>query len=91
MARRVRARQTAAMHEWNMTLARAVDDATALDVAERLLLGFDHAALGGRVCWKWQLPDSLTEAVSYHHDPSQSPDNTMGRRVSQPYGPGPVA
>jgi len=64
-----------------MTLARAVDDATALDVAERLLLGFDHAALGGRVCWKWQLPDSLTEAVSYHHDPSQSPDNTMTAAV----------
>ena len=50
-----------------MTLVRAVDDAIALDVAERLLLGFDHAALGGRVCWKWQLPDSLTEAVAYHH------------------------
>lgn len=64
-----------------MTLARAVEDASPLDAAERMVLGFDHAALGGRVCVKWQLPDNLSEAVAYHHDPGQSPDNTMAAVV----------
>ena len=64
-----------------MALSRALASGLSLDVAEQSLLGFDHAALGGRVCRKWQLPDSLGEAVAFHHAPAQVPDNTLAAVV----------
>jgi HD-like signal output (HDOD) protein len=60
-----------------LALARAAETGSSLDAAERGVLSFDHAVLGGRVCWKWQLPDTLGEAVAWHHDPSQCPDNAL--------------
>ncbi len=36
---------------------------------ERELLGFDHAEVGGRVAEKWNLPPSLVETISEHHEP----------------------
>jgi HD-like signal output (HDOD) protein len=64
-----------------LALARAGETGDSLDAAERGILGFDHAVLAGRVCWKWQLPDSLGEAVAWHHDPSQCPDNALATVV----------
>lgn len=60
-----------------MALDRAAATGKPLDAAEREVLDFDHAALGGRVCAKWQLPESLIEAVTWHHDPGQCPDNAL--------------
>jgi HD-like signal output (HDOD) protein len=60
-----------------LALGRAGQAGVSLDAAERTALGFDHAVLGGRVCGKWQLPDSLGEAVAWHHDPSLCPDNAL--------------
>lgn len=60
-----------------LALGRTREQGCSLDGAERSVLGFDHAVLGGRVCGKWQLPDSLGEAVAWHHDPSQCPDNPL--------------
>ena len=37
--------------------------------AERELLGFDHAVLGGMLLRKWRFPESLEQAVWRHHDP----------------------
>ena len=64
-----------------MALDRAIETGSSLDVAEREMLDFDHGALGGRVCKKWQLPESLGEAVACHHDPSRCPDNVMAAVV----------
>lgn len=36
--------------------------------AERDLLGFDHAALGGHLLQKWQFPANLEKMVRYHHN-----------------------
>jgi HD-like signal output (HDOD) protein len=33
------------------------------------MLGYDHAALGGTLVQDWNLPASLQEAVTYHHNP----------------------
>lgn len=38
-----------------------------LVAAERAILGFDHAELGGLACEKWRLPPSLAAVVRYHH------------------------
>jgi HD-like signal output (HDOD) protein len=40
---------------------------------ERELLGFDHAAVGGRLLEIWQFPATLVESVRFHHDPASAP------------------
>ncbi len=41
-----------------------------IQVAERRLLGFDHAELGSALLRYWKLPDSLIQTVQYHHEPA---------------------
>jgi len=64
-----------------LALARAAATGGSLDAAEREVLDFDHAVLGGRVCGKWQLPDSLGEAVACHHAPNRCPENDLAAVV----------
>ena len=45
-----------------------------IEVAEREIIGFDHAQLGGALLLAWQLPDSLAETVRFHHDPFAAPN-----------------
>ncbi|MBI3776127.1 MAG: HDOD domain-containing protein [Gammaproteobacteria bacterium] len=45
-----------------------------IEVAERELIGFDHAQLGGSLLLAWQLHESLAEPVLYHHDPFAAPN-----------------
>ena len=45
-------------------------------LAERKVLNLDHAMIGKVLCDLWKLPESLTEVIFYHHDPSfASPEN----------------
>ena len=39
------------------------------------LFGFNHATVGGKVAEKWNLPNDLVEAISYHHLPEQAEIN----------------
>lgn len=39
-----------------------------LYMAEREVLGYDHAAIGKRLADSWNLPQSIVAAMSYHHD-----------------------
>lgn len=45
--------------------------------AEKELLQLDHAELASEVCKVWNIPDSLTKAIKYHHYPSRSQENTL--------------
>lgn len=38
-------------------------------VAEQQILSFDHATLGGYVARKWNFPQQIEDAVTYHHHP----------------------
>ncbi|WP_300158657.1 HDOD domain-containing protein [Solidesulfovibrio sp.] len=49
-------------------MRRAAAGREPLYLAERELLGFDHAALGGLLLQKWQFPANLEKMVRYHHD-----------------------
>ncbi len=49
-------------------MRRAEAEACPLHLAEREVLGFDHAALGGHLLQKWQFPANLEKMVRYHHD-----------------------
>lgn len=44
---------------------------------ETALAGIDHAALGAAMAQRWQLPSPLITAITYHHRPSQAPDNQL--------------
>ena len=41
----------------------------SFEVAERKVLGTDHAEIGARILSKWSLPDDLVHAVRWHHNP----------------------
>lgn len=49
-------------------MRQAATEHCPLVVAERAVLGFDHAALGGQLLCKWQFPANLEKMVRYHHD-----------------------
>lgn len=40
--------------------------------AEREVLGCDHAEIGGRMALHWNLPALLSQAIRWHHFPSQN-------------------
>jgi putative nucleotidyltransferase with HDIG domain len=42
--------------------------------AEREILGYDHAQVGGRIARKWNLPDTLVEPIEFHHEPEAAPE-----------------
>jgi HD-like signal output (HDOD) protein len=44
---------------------------TFLD-AERFIFGFDHAQIAAEVCRAWKIPDKISLAIRYHHQPSYS-------------------
>ena len=47
----------------------------AFDVAESIVLGTNHAEVGGQILHKWSFPAELVNAVQWHHDP-ESCENT---------------
>ncbi len=40
--------------------------------AEKVVLGFDHAEIGGKIAEKWEFPPEIIAAISFHHEPSRS-------------------
>jgi|WetSurMetagenome_2_1015567.scaffolds.fasta_scaffold84454_3 HD-like signal output (HDOD) protein/CheY-like chemotaxis protein len=50
-------------------LAHAASSGSPVAEAERELLGASHAEVGGYLLGLWGLPDSIVEAVAYHHTP----------------------
>ncbi len=46
----------------------------SLVTAEKKVLHYDHAQIGGVMLKEWKLPPSLHEAVTYHHDPMKAPN-----------------
>src|SRR5208282_5239925 len=53
-------------------LSLAVKQPQMLFKAERESFGFDHADVGGLLLKEWKLPQKLTEAVAYHHNPDKA-------------------
>ena len=40
--------------------------------AEERILGASHAAIGGALMERWNMPQAITEAVTHHHHPTRS-------------------
>jgi len=49
----------------------SVDD-TGLYLCERVVMGFDHGAVGAALARNWGLPRSLQECIEFHHQPDRA-------------------
>ncbi len=67
--------------EYAVALAYRKQHDCGLAVAERDVLGIDHADVGGLLAEAWRFPDSLHEAVAEHHNPAASTANSLANLV----------
>lgn len=58
-------------------LRRARAEIAPLHGIERETLGFDHGEVGAELMQAWHLPDSLVEAIRFHHTPEQSEQHRL--------------
>ncbi|MFC1694070.1 HDOD domain-containing protein, partial [Candidatus Latescibacterota bacterium] len=58
----------------------ALDKSVPCYVAERVLLGIDHADIGGWTLEEWHLPENIVESVALHH--SFEPDSYHARKTA---------
>lgn len=52
-------------------------DSITFDDAERRLLGYDHAMVGGALAEEWSFPKELVEVITYHHRPAEAQHNRL--------------
>ena len=50
--------------------------------AEKKILGFDHAEIGYEICQHWHIPETLSHAIRYHHQPNQTSEDSLTYVVS---------
>jgi len=49
----------------------------SFEVAEYIVLGTDHAAIGASILENWSFPAGLVQAVHWHHDPNSSETHSL--------------
>ncbi|MDO9566903.1 MAG: HDOD domain-containing protein [Candidatus Desulfaltia sp.] len=60
---------------FNLIMDRVLNmDMPFLD-AEDKILGYNHAQVGRIIARKWNLPEVLVEAISFHHQPQEAKEN----------------
>lgn len=59
--------------EYEATLKKSADENIPLIDAERDTFGATHAEIGAYLLGVWGLPDTIVEAVAFHHTPSMCP------------------
>lgn len=60
-----------------VALRRAREEIAPLHVIEQELLGFDHGEIGGELMRVWHLPETLVEAIRFHHTPQQAEQHPL--------------
>ncbi len=59
--------------EFNQYLEERQNDQISPDfMVEQRTIGFDHAQVGGVLALQWKLPQKLTEAIAFHHNPTKT-------------------
>ncbi len=53
-------------------LEAAAGSTVSFEIAEKEVLGTDHAEVGARILEQWSLPEALVHAVRWHHNPEKS-------------------
>ncbi len=62
-------------NEYNNIIEMVETENISFLEAEKIILGFDHAQVGGKVAEKWNFPKELVEAIEYHHTPEKTKEN----------------
>ena len=57
------------------------DDQMPFMEAERQVLGFDHAQVGGLIMEQWNLPETYMLAARYHHSPWELPEESKAHQI----------
>ncbi|MDR3255226.1 MAG: HDOD domain-containing protein [Synergistaceae bacterium] len=60
---------------YSIILRLVEEDNVPFCEAERQVLGFDHAQVGGLIMEQWNLPDTYTYITTYHHTPWDLPSD----------------
>ncbi|MDR7856889.1 HDOD domain-containing protein [Tissierella sp.] len=63
--------------EYSQVLTRVEEDNVSFLDAEREVFGFNHAEIGEKVAEKWNLPESLVDAIGHHHTPELATINPL--------------
>jgi len=66
--------------EWVTAMTLSRESAMPLYLAERKIIGVDHAAVGAILAEKWQFSKSLTDSIRFHHD-GEAGDSAMSACV----------
>ncbi len=61
--------------KFNLIMDRVFNDSATFLDAENEILGYNHAQIGGIIARKWNLPEVLIEAISFHHQPQEAKKN----------------
>jgi putative nucleotidyltransferase with HDIG domain len=63
---------------FGQTRDRALADNVPFLLAERAILGIDHAQAGAAMAERWNLPAALVDAIACHHDPLGAQHGNVG-------------
>ncbi len=63
--------------EFNEIIKFVEKEGTRYNVAEKTILGLTHAEIGQFLINNWNLPESLGEAVKFHHQPTLANDDRV--------------
>ncbi len=54
------------------TIMNLIESGMTFIEAEQEVIGMDHGLIGGKLARQWNFPESLVEAIKYHHEPHLS-------------------
>lgn len=63
--------------EFSQALQWAQEKSVPLHEAEKEVIGVSHAEVGAHLMSLWGLPDSILEAIAFHHDPARWSNETV--------------
>lgn len=69
---------TAAPEKYEKAMRFSESNAVPRRDAEQEVFGTTHSEIGTYLLWLWGLPDSVVEAVAYHHAPGSCPATRLG-------------
>jgi putative nucleotidyltransferase with HDIG domain len=57
------------LHKHFLRVVDSIDSQTPTHIVENRIFTFDHALLGGFVARKWNFPEQVADAITFHHQP----------------------
>jgi len=67
--------------EMEVVFSRAEDQQEPIQVSEKAVIGFTHAAVGFALLKLWKVPDSVCRAVAFHHVPGKAEEYRLESAV----------